>query len=71
MSIMKLSFDDLNGLLWRLTDRLWEDKICLESYNKEWDTLLEFAGWTEKQFLEELDNQWHSSERKPHVVFMC
>lgn len=71
MSLMKLSFDDLDGLLWQLTNHLWEDKISFEVYVKEYDMLLEFAGWTEAQFLLELDNRWHASERRTHVVFEC
>jgi hypothetical protein len=71
MSLMKLSFDDLDGLLWQLTNHLWECNISLEVYLKEWDLLIEFAGWTEDEFLLELDGRWHSSERRSHVVFMC
>ena len=71
MSLMKLSFVDLDGLLWQLTGHLWDDKISLETYVKEWDLLLEFAGWTEAQFLQELDDRWHSNERRSHIVFEC
>lgn len=70
MCVMKLSFDDLDGLLWQLTFRLWDGKITLKTYVRDWDELVAFAGWSESDFLQELDERW-TAQRKPSVVFLC
>lgn len=70
MCIIKLSFDDLDGLLWQLTLKLWDGKLDTETYLKEWDALMAFAGWTENDYLSEIDGRW-TTERRSHVVFLC
>lgn len=71
MIFVKLSFNDIDGLLWQLTNRLWDNKIDFQTYLAEWDELLAFACWSEIEFLQELDNRWSTMDRKGHTVFLC
>lgn len=68
---MRLSFNDLDGLLLLLADRLFAGVIDYELYVIEWERLVEFAGWTEQQYLEEIDRRWTGTSDRSPVVFLC
>jgi len=70
MALMRVSFEVLDGLLERLTERIWEKQISVDTYVAEFDLVLEFAGWTEEQFIEEIDKRW-TANRKASQVFLC
>jgi len=67
---MKLPFEVVDAMLSRLMDRLWEGKITVEQYNIEWDALLNFAGWSEADYLDCIDRGW-LTEKKRSETFMC
>ena len=70
MWIMKLPWDVLDGLLFQLTDRMWEGDLDPEVYTQEFNKVLDFAGWTEEEMREEIDRRWELP-RRAAVVFQC
>jgi hypothetical protein len=68
--VKRLPFNVLDGLLRRLTDRLAERKISLQAYLDEYERVLEFAGWTDEQLQEAVDERW-TAPSKPAQVFLC
>ena len=67
---MKVEFDVLDAFIEALSERLWADVITLTQYNKQWDDLIEFTGWTEEEYLEQLNKGW-TDGRKRTSVFLC
>ena len=70
MSLMRLSFSVLDGLLQRLTGRVYDELIDHETYLEEYDRLVELAGWTQEELNEEIDRQW-TEPRRYAEVFLC
>lgn len=67
---MRQSYDVLDALLRQLTDRLVSGDISLETYYVEFDRMLDFTGWTERQLMQEIDKRWSQKDR-PRQAFLC
>ena len=64
MDLMKrLSFDVLDALLKRSTEKMWDDEVTFDQHLVDYETLLEFAGWTEDELLAEIDRRWETTDR--------
>lgn len=67
---MRLSYDVLDAMLQNLTDKLVNGSISLDAYFVEFDRVMAFAGWTERQLVSEIDKRWSPGVRS-RQVFLC
>lgn len=67
---MRLSYEALDAMLAQLSDRLISGVISLDTYFNEFDKVVDFAGWTERQLMQEVDKRWTQRQRA-HQAFLC
>lgn len=67
---MKLSYDVLDAMLAQLADKLVAGTISLDTYFSEFDKVVDFAGWTENQLMQEIDRRW-TQRMRPRQAFLC
>lgn len=67
---MRLSYDVLDAMLEQLSNKLIEGVISLDTYFVEFDRIVNFAGWTERQLLQEIDKRW-TERMRARQTFLC
>lgn len=67
---MRLSYDVLDAMLEQLSNKLVEGVISLDTYFVEFDRVVHFAGWTERQLLQEIDKRW-TERMRARQAFLC
>lgn len=68
---MKLSYEDLGRLEASLFERLSSGKIDVQTYVREWDDIVSFAGWTWDEVATEIDARWTRLTVVPQPAFLC
>lgn len=57
-------------MLRQLTERVFSGDMSASTYTKEYEAVLEFAGWTDDDLVEALDVRW-TKQTKPAMLFQC
>jgi hypothetical protein len=64
---MRLSYSGLDSLHAALLERYVRGELDIDGYNREWDLVVELAGWTWDEVLLELDGRWSTPRTAPTI----
>lgn len=68
---MKLSWEQLQSLLNVVEEAYQTGKIDLSTYLAEWEGQLEFAGWTDEEFADEVERRWTTGRDRVVELAKC
>lgn len=68
---MKLSWSQLESLLDKSTSDFVNSRMDIHDYIDDWNSIVEFAGWTWDEFAREIDKRWTPQKKAESPLFRC